>query len=401
MRRLGKISFFFWVSFSLFVSCEGGKKELQLLTDDLFLLDAASLFNAEYSNMSVNVTVLDKEKNGIFSALGQKDTMKYDLIAGEYFPLEPLHSSRYSKVDLNENSSLYSFVKDFHQKTRETGVIYSYDFPVIVSDGKNLSLSEEVGLDDFQKIAVGESSVEGENESDDDFAFVPAFSHLPPLEFYLLRSDLFLREENKVIFNKTGLEKGYRFYHFFNQEIADESRVSKFIRKNLKMDKYFSGDFPIQKYDFRYFSEAIVLSGGEKKIELHYLMDNSNLSLKQNVICINKKSFLKKEAAFFIDFLLRSVTQEYLFEQSQFQEAVLAYRRLYLPVVKGLLSLSRLEFPYKEKIERYVSNLKYPYLGDEKRQRDFMNIYNITVDMVAKERLKKEDFVDFLEKQIE
>ena len=372
----------------LVLSCKKQEKILTMLTDDIFMLDVATLFQAKNSDFKVQVTLIEKNKVGIFSGTKKNETARYDLIAGEYFPYEPLSSSRFSKIELDDNQNFYPFEKDFHQKTKEIGVIYSYDFPVIVGIKGKDELPDFISLDDFQKKALEESHAENGEE---EFVFVPQMTGFPEIEFYFMGQDLYSIADGKNVFSISGINKQFQCYHFFNQTIAEDSQIHRYMRKNEKVDSDFYIHNGILRYDFRYFSEAKTLS--EEKYKIHFISDNSTLSLKQNVIALNKLSFSKKEAMIFVNFLLSPENQEYLYKESTSLRQALAYKNIHFPVVSGIMN--------DVTTDNYVNDLKYSNLGDEKQLQKFMNIYHTTMDLIAKDRLKKEDFADFINKQID
>jgi hypothetical protein len=104
-------------------------------------------------------------------------------------------------------------------------------------------------------------------------------------------------------------------------------------------------------------------------------------------------SFSKKEAMIFVNFLLSSEIQEYLYKESTSLNQALAYKNIHFPVVSGIMS--------DVTTDNYINDLKYSNLGDEKQLQKFMNIYHTTMDLIAKDRLKKEDFADFINKQLD
>lgn len=369
-------------------SCKKQERVLTVLSDDIFMLDAAALFQAENPDFTVQVTLTEKSKNGIFSNTKKNETVRYDLIAGEYFPYEPLSSSRFAKIELYDNQDFYRFELDFHQKTKEIGVIYSCDFPVIVGAAGKDNLPDAISSDDFQKISLSESNTENGEE---EFAFVPQMTSFPEIEFYFIGQDLYSFQDGKYVFSIDGVNTQFQRYHFFNQTIADERLIQRYIRRNEKLDVEFYIRNGIQRYDIRYFSEAKTLPSDKYKI--HFISDNSTLSLKQNVIAVNKLSFSKKEAAAFVNFLLSYRIQEYLYNESSTLMQALAYKNIHFPVISGIIDDST--------TDNYISDLRYSYFGDEKQHQKFMNVYNTTMDLIARDRLKKEDFADFINKQID
>ncbi len=361
---------------------------MTVLSDDIFMLDVAMLFQEKNPDFTVQVALTEKNKSGIFSATKKSEASRYDLIAGEYFPDEPLSSSRFAKIELYDNQDFYPFEKDFYQKTKEIGVIYSYDFPVIVGINEKDSLSDFITMDEFQKIAVEESNVENGEE---EFAFIPQMTGFPEMEFYFVGQNLYFQNNGKSIFSIDGVNTQFQRYHFFNQAIAEESLISTYMRKSEKVDSYFYIHNGIQRYDFQYFSQAKVLS--DEKYKIHFISDSSTLSLKQNVISVNKFSFSKKGAEIFINFLLSPEIQEYLYKESSSESQALTYKNIHFPVISGIVD--------DNTTDNYVNRLRYPNFGDEKQHLKFMNIYHTTMDLIAKDRLKKEDFADFINKQID
>ena len=352
------------------------------------MLDAAALFQVENPNFTVQVTITGKNKAGIFSGTKKNETVRYDLIAGEYFPYEPLSSSRFSRVELYDTQGFYNFEFDFHQKTKEIGVIYSCDFPVIVGIKDNDELPDTISSEEFQKISLSESHTENGEE---EFAFVPQMTVFPEMEFYFIGQDLYSFQDGKYVFSIDGVNKQFQRYHFFNQTIADERLIQRYIRRNEKLDAAFYIRNGILRYDIRYFSEAKALSS--EKYRIHFISDNTTLSLKQNVIAVNKLSFSKKEAVAFVNFLLSYKVQEYLYKESSSLMQASAYKSIHFPVVSGIID--------DNTTDSYIGNLRYSYLGDERQHQKFMNVYNTTMDLIARERLKKEDFADFINKQID
>lgn len=369
-------------------SCKKQEQVLTVLSDDIFMLDAAALFQVENPNFTVQVTITGKNKAGIFSGTKKNETVRYDLIAGEYFPYEPLSSSRFSRVELYDTQGFYNFEFDFHQKTKEIGVIYSCDFPVIVGIKDNDELPDTISSEEFQKISLSESHTENGEE---EFAFVPQMTVFPEMEFYFIGQDLYSFQDGKYVFSIDGVNKQFQRYHFFNQTIADERLIQRYIRRNEKLDAAFYIRNGILRYDIRYFSEAKALSS--EKYRIHFISDNTTLSLKQNVIAVNKLSFSKKEAVAFVNFLLSYKVQEYLYKESSSLMQASAYKSIHFPVVSGIID--------DNTTDSYIGNLRYSYLGDERQHQKFMNVYNTTMDLIARERLKKEDFADFINKQID
>ena len=378
----------FLISILFVFSCKKQEKILTVLSDDIFMLDVAMLFQEKNPDFTVQVALTEKNKSGIFSATKKSEASRYDLIAGEYFPDEPLSSSRFAKIELYDNQDFYPFEKDFYQKTKEIGVIYSYDFPVIVGINEKDSLSDFITMDEFQKIAVEESNVENGEE---EFAFIPQMTGFPEMEFYFVGQNLYFQNNGKSIFSIDGVNTQFQRYHFFNQAIAEESLISTYMRKSEKVDSYFYIHNGIQRYDFQYFSQAKVLS--DEKYKIHFISDSSTLSLKQNVISVNKFSFSKKGAEIFINFLLSPEIQEYLYKESSSESQALTYKNIHFPVISGIVD--------DNTTDNYVNRLRYPNFGDEKQHLKFMNIYHTTMDLIAKDRLKKEDFADFINKQID
>lgn len=388
MKRCIYICMTFLLMIFFVLSCKKQEQILTVLSDDIFMLDVAALFQAENPNFTVQVTITGENKANIFSSAKKNEIMRYDLIAGEYFPYEPLSSSRFSKVELYDNRDFYGFELDFHQKTKEIGVIYSCDFPVIVGVRNNDELPDSISTDEFQKISLSQSRAESGEET---FAFVPQMTGFPEMEFYFIGQDLYFFRDGKYAFSIDGVNNQFQRYHFFNQTIADERSIQRYIRKNEKLDAAFYIRNGIQRYDIRYFSEAKALSPEEYRI--HFISDNSKLSLKQNVIAVNKLSFSKKEAAAFVNFLLTYKVQEHLYKESSSLMQASAYKNIHFPVISGIID--------DNTTDSYIGNLKYSYLGDEKQHQKFMNVYHTTMDLIARERLKKEDFADFIKKQID
>lgn len=194
-------------------SCKKQEQVLTVLSDDIFMLDAAALFQVENPNFTVQVTITGKNKAGIFSGTKKNETVRYDLIAGEYFPYEPLSSSRFSRVELYDTQGFYNFELDFHQKTKEIGVIYSCDFPVIVGIKDNDELPDTISSEEFQKISLSESHTENGEE---EFAFVPQMTVFPEMEFYFIGQDLYSFRDGKYVFSIDGVNKQFQRYHFFN-----------------------------------------------------------------------------------------------------------------------------------------------------------------------------------------
>lgn len=372
----------------LFPSCKKQEKILTVLSDDIFMLDIASLFQAKNSDFTVQVTLTEKNKAGIFSGAKKNEAVRYDLIVGEYLPYEPLSTSRFSKIKLNDNTDFFPFEIDFYQKTKEVGVIYSYDFPVIIGMTENDNLPDSVTMDEFQEIALKEFKIKNNEE---EFAFVPQMTGFPEIEFYFMGQNLYSVHEGKSVFSVDGVNKQFQRYHFFNQTIADDTQIHRYMRKSEKVDSNFYIHNGIQRYDFRYFSEAKALS--KEKYKIHFINGSSTLAMKQNVVAVNKLSFSKKEAEIFVNFLLSSEIQEYLYSESSLPTQALAYKNIHFPVISGIINDAT--------TDDYVSTLKYPNFGDEKQHQKFMNIYHATMDLIAKDRLKKEDFADFINKQID
>lgn len=378
-----------FLTLAFFVSsCKKQEKVLTVLSDDIFMLDVAMLFQEKNPDFTVQVTLTEKNKSGIFSGIKKSEASRYDLIAGEYFPDEPLSSSRFSKIELSDNPDFFSFEKDFYQKTKEVAVMYSYDFPVIVGIKEKDILNDFITMDEFQKITLEESKVENGEE---EFAFIPQMTAFPEMEFYFMGQNLYSQNNGKLSFSIDGVNAQFQRYHFFNQTIADESSIYAYMRKNEKVDSYFYIHNGIQRYDFQYFSQAKTLS--DEKYKIHFISDNSTLSLKQNVIAVNKLSFSKKEAEVFVNFLLSPAIQEYLYKESSSESQALAYKNIHFPVISGITGDST--------TDNYVGELRYSNFGDEKQHLKFMNIYQTTMDLIAKDRLKKEDFADFINKQID
>lgn len=370
------------------LSCRKQERVLTVLTDDIFMLDVAALFQAESPNFTVQVTLTEKSETGVFSSAKKNETVRYDLIAGEYFPYEPLSSARFSKTELYDNQDFHYFVFDFYRKTKEIGVMYSYDFPVIVGVTGKDNLPDSVSWDEFQKISLSESHAENGEE---EFAFVPQMTGFPEMEFYFIGQDLYSLQDGKYVFSVDGVSNRFQRYHFFNQAIADENAINRYIRKNKKLEAEFYIRNEIQRYDIQYVSEAKTLP--DEKYKLHFISDNSTLSLKQNVVAVNKFSFSKKGAAAFVNFLLSYKIQEYLYRESSALKQALAYKNIHFPVISGIID--------DNTTDRYASNLRYSYFGDEKQHQKFMNVYHTTMDLISKDRLKKEDFADFINKQID
>lgn len=370
------------------LSCKKQEQVLTVLSDDIFMLDVAALFQTENPNFTVQVTLTEKSETGVFSSAKKNEVVRYDLIAGEYFPYEPLSSSRFSKTELYDNRNFHYFEFDFYRKTKEIGAIYSYDFPVIVGLRGKDNLPDSVSWDEFQKISLSESHTENGEE---EFAFVPQMTTFPEMEFYFIGQDLYSFQDGKYVFSIDGVNGRFQRYHFFNQTIADESAINRYIRKNKKLDAEFYICNEIQHYDIRYLSEAKTLS--DEKYKIHFISDNSTLSLKQNVIAVNKFSFSKKGAAAFVNFLLSYEIQEYLYRESSALMQALAYKNIHFPVISGIID--------DNTTDSYISSLRYSYFGDEKQHQKFMNVYHTTMDLISKDRLKKEDFADFINKQID
>lgn len=370
------------------LSCRKQERVLTVLSDDIFILDVAALFQAENPNFTVQVTLTEKSKAGVFSNTKKNETVRYDLIVGEYFPYEPFSASRFAKTELYDSQNFYSFEFDFYQKTKEAAVMYSYDFPVIVGLRGKDNLPDSISWDEFQKISLSESHTENEKEK---FAFIPQMTNFPEMEFYFIGQDLYSFQDGKYVFSIDGINNQFQRYHFFNQAIADERVIYRYIRKNEKSDAEFYICNEIQRYDIQYLSEAKTLP--EEKYKIHFISDNSTLSLKQNVAAVNKFSFSKKEAAMFINFLLSYKIQDYLYKESSTLMQTLAYKNIHFPVIPGIMD--------DNTTDGYVSNLKYSCFGDEKQHQKFMNVYNTTMDLISKDRLKKEDFADFINKQID
>ena len=62
----------------LVLSCKKQEKILTMLTDDIFMLDVATLFQAKNSDFKVQVTLIEKNKVGIFS--GTKKMKRHVMI---------------------------------------------------------------------------------------------------------------------------------------------------------------------------------------------------------------------------------------------------------------------------------------------------------------------------------
>jgi hypothetical protein len=82
-----------------------------------------------------------------------------------------------------------------------------------------------------------------------------------------------------------------------------------------------------------------------------------------------------------------------LYKESSSESQALAYKTVHFPVISGITGDST--------TDNYVSELSYSNFGDEKQHLKFMNIYQTTMDLIAKDRLKKEDFAEFINKQID
>ena len=60
----------------LFPSCKKQEKILTVLSDDIFMLDIASLFQAKNSDFTVQVTLTEKNKAGIFSGAKKNEAVR-------------------------------------------------------------------------------------------------------------------------------------------------------------------------------------------------------------------------------------------------------------------------------------------------------------------------------------
>ena len=74
-----------FLTLAFFVSsCKKQEKVLTVLSDDIFMLDVAMLFQEKNPDFTVQVTLTEKNKSGIFSGIKKSEASRYDLIAGEY-----------------------------------------------------------------------------------------------------------------------------------------------------------------------------------------------------------------------------------------------------------------------------------------------------------------------------
>lgn len=118
---------------------------------------------------------------------------------------------------------------------------------------ENDNLPDSVTMDEFQEIALKEFKIKNNEE---EFAFVPQMTGFPEIEFYFMGQNLYSVHEGKSVFSVDGVNKQFQRYHFFNQTIADDTQIHRYMRKSEKVDSNFYIHNGIQRYDFRYFSEA-------------------------------------------------------------------------------------------------------------------------------------------------
>ncbi len=379
----------------LITSCKSNTNEISLLTDDPFLYDAVLSYNGNKSATRIKA-VLIKSNETLFSTSLQKNTDTYDIIAGSFFPKNDFFFEKFAKISFNTEDSLYfKFVYDFYEYTNQKSIIYKAEAPVIITNKSNTKIQQTITFDEFKIECSKETLSYRNNGINNKFAFIPQLSTLSELDFYTMNSDVFIKNENeKEVFNTNVLNQNFNYYTNFNDSEKDPLITIKAINKySREPNKYFL-ERNLLTYDLTYLSNAML----SDKYRLIFLQDHNTASLKQSVITINKRSKYKNNCEHFVNFVLSEEIQNTLFLESVKRKSV--YNTIFIPVITKNNKIMSNSIKNGTEIFNYIKDLKYCNLGNNNNRKKFFKIFNTASDMIDKERLKKKDFINFIEKNL-
>ncbi|HBD92789.1 MAG: hypothetical protein A2015_08700 [Spirochaetes bacterium GWF1_31_7] len=380
---------------SLIISCKSNTNEISLLTDDPFIYDAVLLYNGSKSATRIKA-VLIKSNETLFSASSQKNIDSYDIIAGSFFPNNDFSFDRFSRIKITTEDSLYfKFIYDFYEYTNQKSIIYKAEAPVIITNKSNTKVNQTMTFDEFKTECDKETTLYRNNGINNKFAFIPQLSTLSELDFYTMNSDIFIKnEKEKEIFNSNVLNQNFNYYTNFNDSEIDPLIIHKAINKYSRDPSKYFLERNLLTYDLTYLSTSML----SNKYRLIFLKNHNTASLKQSVITINNKSKYKNYSENFIDFVLSEETQNKLFLESVKRKSV--YNTIFIPVITKNNQIMSNSFKNGTEIFNYIQNLKYCNFGNNKNRKKFFKIFNTASDMIDKERLKKKDFINFIEKNL-
>lgn len=390
-----KLSIMFFIFFTC-LSCGSGNDDILLLTDDPFVYDASIIYNSRNPVVKIRAELIEKDGSYFYSKSDKKKTEKYGVFAGTCYPSSVFTPANSHKMDiLLESGRYFRFVNDFFEYSQQRGLIYSADIPVLTAKSSDKT-EYSFTLDKFKEFINDEVAKNSTNEQlVNRFPFIPQLSALKEIEFLLMNNDLFRKDgKDREFLNKDDLQKGFDYYYNFYGNGVEQSEINRVISRARSGGRKLFLENNLFSFDFNYLSDAVL----DKRKKVLLIEENETVSLRQSVISVSRKCSNRKAAELFVTFLLSEEIQNRLLNESFNRRVV--YGKLFIPVITENNELLTLGLDNGEKIFSYISGMRYPYMGEYKNQGEFFTMYRTALDMLEKERLSKDEFFNFLNKNL-
>lgn len=385
----------------LLFSCRNESNTIRILTDDLFILDTIDHFNAGSSELKVKVDFYNDDETDLFSYFKSLELHNYDLVAGSYNSETPLDSAFLKKVETKEflkeeSRAYYEPFYEFNSNNRGYGLLYALNFPVIINmedNSHDINQKPNLTMEDFALIA-GSTNIN--NSKSQKVAFIPSISSLDKLDYYFIFNSSIMISDEDITFTTENSRKAFNFYHNFNRDNFSKDELSAYLElyNNISRELYI--ERKILSFDFLDISEALALPLESHKINL--IKGQRYLGLRNKVIAISKSSQSPKGASAFINYLISFETQKRLLISSQ--DNTIAHRDIHLPVIKNIFYTLD-EFRFEPSLmESYLNSLAPIDFHNSKMQERFFSSYYYTSDMIEKEMINHENFLEYFSNQL-
>lgn len=380
-----KILFLLFLLFLFFNCSKNNIKILNILTDDILLYELVDNFNLNSNYIKVKLDYINNSEENIFKFVQDNQIKSYDIIAGYYFPDTIIDSNNYSEIDISfENKDIFNYIKESYKKNKFY-FSYSIDFPVIVLRKEKIknSTANEISIEDFIKLSQNNNSKK-DKFYETRISFSPLLSEFFYPQYYFI-FNILDKKSNLFYFDEDNLKKSFVFStNFDNKYNYGIDFTKKYLDKYRNIEKRFFLNKGIIFFDFKNFSETFDIDKNNFSISL--IKEMKYPSLKEKVIAIRKNSLLKKEALFFVKYLIEKDSQKRLNNVS------LNFTKKHIPIYKDLLKQDIID---NEIIIHHIDDFKSIEFYNKKSQYNFFQIIKKIHESEEFLNMSEEKFISY------
>ena len=388
--------FFIIVCMALLAACQNKSANINILTDDLLLYDAADDFNRT-SEIKAKVTYIECPDTDIFTRYQSQEFSNIDLVIGHSRTNEATDYKLYRRNYLSKESLLTdNYLNRFYQRNFGYFVPYSADWNVIVMN-KETHIDSTCDLITFD----GLKTLMNQKVAKNKIIFIPKDSFIGLQEYFFMLGGGLTVEGEQTLFNsavnQTILGTYLNFDKTYNE--SEDSR-KEVLKRYINIDKKYYLKKNITLFDIIPISRAMLIP--LDKYSFYSFENVTTSSFREKKIAITKSNINMPLSLAFIDFLTSYSEQRKLFRLTMSQ--TITEMPVHIPIVmsdntEDIINYDDFDFIDKtmtDSIHTVLSKLAPADFINEKTKTNFLNAYSFAESVIANGQLDQADMLEHI-----